>query len=77
MEMGPMCRRLWLVCVLLPLGGCLAAPQEGGYGYAQPGYAPAGYPPPGYPPAGYESAPYDPYAGGYPSYSYNGGAPTI
>jgi hypothetical protein len=85
METGPMRRGLWLGSLLLPLTGCYVAPSDPGYGYAQPGYPSpppgyplAGYPPPSYPPGGYYApAPYDPYAGGYPGYSCNSGAPTI
>ena len=55
-------RALWWACLLLPLGGCYVDTPAPDYGYAQPGYPP---PPPGS----------DPYAGAYPGYSYNNGAP--
>jgi hypothetical protein len=64
METYSMRRALWLTCLLLPLGGCYVDQPAPGYGYAPPGYPP---PPP--PPS------YDPYAGAYPGYGYNGGAP--
>lgn len=80
-------RGLWLVSLLLPLGGCYVTPPATGYGYPPPGYPPGsypppgyaqpGYPPPGYPSGGYPPAPYDPYAAAYPGYSYNDGAPTF
>jgi hypothetical protein len=46
-------------------------------GYPPPGYPPPGYPPPGYPPPGYPVAAPDPYAGIYPGFAYNNGAPTL
>ena len=60
--------------VLLPsLGGCYVAPQDAGYGDAQPGYPAGAYARPGY-----QTAPsgYDPYAS-YPGYTCNDGAPTF
>jgi hypothetical protein len=57
-------RAIWLASLLLPLIGCYGEPAGPGYGYGPPGY------PPGPPPQAY-----DPYGGGYPGYSYNGGAP--
>jgi hypothetical protein len=61
-------RGVWLAFILLPLGACYVQPQGPNYSYAVPGYPPAGFPPP--PPL-----PADPYAGAYPGYSYNDGAP--
>ena len=50
--------------------------------YPPPAYPPPAYPPPAYPPAAYPPAAYpvvqaDPYAGIYPGYAYNDGAPTL
>ena len=59
--------------LLMGLGGCVAPPPSGVYGYpgaySQPGYPGAGY---GYPGAAYSD-------GGdiYPGYNYNAGAPSI
>jgi hypothetical protein len=76
----------------LPLSAVYAQPPPPGYVYPPPGYPPAGYPPPSYPPAGYPPPGYppagypppsypvpqaDPYAGIYPGYAYNDGAPTL
>ncbi len=84
-------RALWLVPILLSIGGRYLPPATSDYGYAQPGYAQPEYPPtayapqeyapqgyaaPGYPPQGYPQPGYDPYAG-YPGYSYNDGAPVF
>lgn len=65
--------------VVLSLGAANAQPPPPGYAYPPPGYPPPGYPPPGYPPPGYAPPvyPVDPYAGIYPGYAFNDGAPTL
>ncbi len=65
-------RGFWLAALLPALGGCYMAPQDGGYGYAQPNYPAGAYVQPGYAQPVYRQPVYDPYAG-YPGYSeYNG-----
>lgn len=80
-------RAVLIGMIFLPLGAANAQPPPPGYAYPPPGYPPAGYPPPvspppGYPPPGYPPPAYpvaqpDPYAGIYPGYAYNNGAPTL